>query len=92
MHHYKMLESKIANMETRHSTREHELQNLVHKNQSKNAVELAYIEDKWREVLREKDLEIMRFREELDAILEVLRELKRQGIILPVSNYRHADL
>ncbi|XP_066915883.1 centrosomal protein of 162 kDa-like isoform X2 [Clytia hemisphaerica] len=86
MHHYKMLESKIANMESRHVYRENELQNVLEKTNARHSVDVTHIEDKWREVLREKDSELMKFREELDAILEVLRELKRQGIILPLSS------
>ena len=60
--------------------------NLLEKTNARHSVDVTHIEDKWREVLREKDLEVMKFREELDAILEVLRELKKQGIILPLSS------
>ena len=86
MHHYKALQSKIAAMEARHTSREHELRVLLEKAESRGAVDAARVEQKWRQVLRDKDAELMRFREELDAILEVLRELKRQGIILPISS------
>lgn len=91
MHHYKMLQSKIASMESRHSSREHELRALLDNARSRGVADIAHVEDKWRHVLRDKDAELTKFREELDTILEVLRELKRQGIILPItasdSNY-----
>lgn len=73
-------------MESRHSTREHELRALLDKAQTRGAADATCAEQKWRQVLRDKDAEIVRFREELDAILEVLRELKRQGIILPMTS------
>lgn len=83
MHHYKALEAKITSMEGRHSTRERELENLLQKATSKAAADVSSIEDKWRDILRRKDIELQTFREELDAIIEVLEELKRQGISLP---------
>lgn len=86
MHHYKSLQSKIAAMESRHSARENELRVLLDKAQTRSVAETACVEQKWREVLRDKDAELVKFREELDAILEVLRELKRQGIILPMTS------
>ena len=88
MHHYKMLESKIAGMETRHMTRENELKKLLENSKLKSSLQVAHIEDKWKDMLRDKDMEILKFREELDAILEVLRELNRQGIIVPLTTYQ----
>ena len=38
---------------------------------------------KWKRMVDTKNLEICKFREELDQILGVLRELQRQGIKLP---------
>lgn len=73
-------------MESRHSAREHELRALLDKAQTRGAADAACAEQKWQQVLRDKDTELVRFREELDAILEVLRELKRQGIILPITS------
>ena len=39
--------------------------------------------DKWRRTVEEKNRETETFRMELDAILDVLRELQRQGVVLP---------
>lgn len=83
MHHYKTLEAKITGMDDRHSSRERELQNLLEKATTKAAIDVNCAEDKWRDILRSKDLELQTFREELDSIIEVLEELKRQGISLP---------
>lgn len=83
MHHYKLLEAKIQNMETRYTNREKELQSLIERNRHKATVDRDIVEDKWRDILRNKDREVQHFREELDSIIEVLEELQRQGVILP---------
>ena len=83
MHHYKNLEAKIYSMETRYTAREKELQTLVERTKYKASIDIDFVEDKWRDILRNKDLEIQAFREELDSIIEVLEELQRQGVILP---------
>lgn len=43
----------------------------------------------YRDLVMKKNLEIERFRSELDSILDVLRELQRQGVVLP--GYRHKE-
>lgn len=75
-------------MENRHSSRERELQNLLEKATTKAATDVSYAEDKWRDLLRTKDVELQTFREELDSIIEVLEELKRQGISLPSLTWK----
>ena len=37
--------------------------------------------------LAKKNAEIQRFRAELDSILEILRELQRQGVVLPMHSH-----
>lgn len=83
MHHYESLQAKITSMENRHACREKELKGLLESATTKAALHINYAEDKWRDVLRSKDAELQTFREELDSIMEVLEELKRQGVLLP---------
>ena len=87
MHHYRLLQAKIYNMETKQVKKERELQEIIDRLKLKHTAEPSNREDYWRDILRNKDLEIQSFREELDAILEVLHELKRQGVMLPNNTH-----
>ncbi|XP_065645173.1 centrosomal protein of 162 kDa isoform X4 [Hydra vulgaris] len=81
--HYKELENKIYNMELKRHTRENEIRTLLEKTKIKSDIDVQSIEEKWRNILKQKDDELRKFREELDSILEILQELQRQGVILP---------
>lgn len=74
-------------METKQVKKERELQEIIDRLKLKHTAEPSNREDYWRDILRIKDLEIQSFREELDAILEVLHELKRQGVMLPNNTH-----
>ncbi|KAM5165178.1 centrosomal protein of 162 kDa [Mantella aurantiaca] len=86
MRHYLTLESKIKFMEMRHSQREQELQQVIH--QTRHAAESTQTRetDKWKKLVQQKNMELEKFRSELDAILDVLRVLQRQGIVIPTTS------
>ena len=74
-------------METKQAKKERELEEIIDRVKLKHTAESSNREDYWIDILRNKDLEIQSFREELDAILQVLHELKRQGVILPNNTH-----
>ncbi|XP_072178977.1 centrosomal protein of 162 kDa-like isoform X2 [Diadema setosum] len=86
MKHFEDLQAKIAALESRHTQRDRDLRVLVER------AALSASEEKEQEILQlkslveGKNLEIQRFRVELEAILEVLRELQRQGVVLPLDS------
>ena len=86
MKQFDSLETKIAAMEQRHSQREVDLQRIIEKTHLTAKIEKEETEGKWRQVVRQKNREIEKFRYELDAILEILSELKRQGVVIPLRN------
>jgi len=77
MRHFEALGEKIVEMETRHRLREQQLQRLIHESS------IADVTSRWRAVVDEKNRDIDRFRTELDAILEVLRQLQTDGVVTP---------
>ncbi|XP_019375942.1 PREDICTED: centrosomal protein of 162 kDa isoform X2 [Gavialis gangeticus] len=83
MKRFLCLERKIKHMETRHDQREQELQQVVQQTQHvAEALQIQEIE-KWRKLAQIKNQELEKFRVELDSILDVLRELQKQGVIIP---------
>lgn len=86
MKHFDSLETKISALEHRHSQREVDLQRIIEKTHLTAKIDKEETEAKWRQVVRQKNREIEKFRFELDAILEVLSELKRQGVVIPLQN------
>ena len=83
MRHYEALEEKISRLTERHSKREQELEALVRSSQRMASQDLVEEAARWKKMVETKNMEICKFREELDTILSVLRELQRQGIKLP---------
>ncbi|EDO46716.1 predicted protein [Nematostella vectensis] len=83
MRHFDALQSKIAAMELRFTQREEDLNRIINTAQIKSGMEKEESDSRWRQIVNRKNQEIERFREELDMILEALKELKRQGVILP---------
>ncbi|KAK7497270.1 hypothetical protein BaRGS_00011564 [Batillaria attramentaria] len=83
MRHYEALEEKIATLTERHKKREQELESLLRSSQRMASQDLIEEAARWKKMVETKNLEICKFREELDSILGVLRELQRQGIKLP---------
>lgn len=86
MNHFDSLETKIVALEQKHSQREVDLQRVIEKTHLTVKIEKEETEARWRQVVRQKNREIEKFRFELDGILEVLSELKRQGVVIPFRN------
>jgi len=84
MKHFESLQEKILEMENRHQQRERELQDVIRNARQTAADHTSAEADKWRRLLDVKNGEMERFRQELDSILEVLRELQRQGVVIPL--------
>lgn len=84
MKHFMGLERKIMQMEMRHKQREQELQQIIQQTRQVVESEQNKEVEKWKRLAQLKNRELDRFRTELDAILDVLRELHRQGVVVPV--------
>jgi protein QN1 len=85
MRHFEVLEDKISQLTERHSKREQELEALLRSSQRLATQDLAEECARWKRMVDTKNLEICKFREELDTILAMLRELQRQGVKIPYS-------
>uniref|UniRef100_A0A8D1RCL9 Centrosomal protein of 162 kDa n=1 Tax=Sus scrofa TaxID=9823 RepID=A0A8D1RCL9_PIG len=85
MKHFMVLEKKIKQMEMRHEQREQELQQIIQ--QTHQVVETKQNKEieKWKRLAQLKNRELDKFRTELDSILDVLRELHRQGVVVPAA-------
>uniref|UniRef100_A0A8C6T8V0 Centrosomal protein of 162 kDa n=1 Tax=Neogobius melanostomus TaxID=47308 RepID=A0A8C6T8V0_9GOBI len=78
------LERKLHNMETRHQLRDRELQQVIGGGLS--AVDLQSEVQRWKRAAQEKTRELDCFRLELDSILDIIRHLQKQGVVLPVPS------
>uniref|UniRef100_A0A8C9AMC7 Centrosomal protein of 162 kDa n=1 Tax=Prolemur simus TaxID=1328070 RepID=A0A8C9AMC7_PROSS len=85
MKHFMDLEKKIEQMEMRHEQREQELQQIIQQTQQVVETEQNKEIEKWKRLAQLKNHEVDKFRTELDSILDVLRELQRQGVVVPVA-------
>ncbi|XP_078068577.1 centrosomal protein of 162 kDa [Mustelus asterias] len=86
MKHFLALERKIQKMELKYAQREQEFQQLIQQaRQSADAEQIQEIE-KWKKLAQFKNHELENFRTELDSILDVLRELQRQGVVIPAPS------
>uniref|UniRef100_A0A8C3C0J9 Centrosomal protein of 162 kDa n=1 Tax=Cairina moschata TaxID=8855 RepID=A0A8C3C0J9_CAIMO len=83
MKHFLCLEKKIKHIETRHAEREQELQKAT---QHITEARQTHEAEKWRKLAQQKNQELEKFRVELDSILDVLRELQKQGVVIPAPN------
>ncbi|XP_072498829.1 centrosomal protein of 162 kDa isoform X2 [Notamacropus eugenii] len=83
MKHFMGLERKIKNMEMRHVQREQELQQIIQQTRQVVETEQEKEVEKWKRLAQLKNQELEKFRVELDSILDVLRELHRQGVVVP---------
>ncbi|NWX53980.1 CE162 protein, partial [Promerops cafer] len=94
MKHFLCLEKKIKHIESRHAEREHEIQKATQLTQHISEVRQAQEVEKWRRLAQQKNQELEKFRTELDSILDVLRELQKQGVVIPApdsSGFRVTD-
>ncbi|KAL2792267.1 centrosomal protein of 162 kDa isoform b [Daubentonia madagascariensis] len=85
MKHFVGLEKKIEQMEIRHEQREQELRQIIQQTQQVVESEQNKEIEKWKRLAQLKNREVDKFRTELDSILDVLRELHRQGVVVPVA-------
>ncbi|CAG6016104.1 unnamed protein product, partial [Menidia menidia] len=77
------LERKILNMELRHQSREKELQQqVIGGTLQLSGADLQAEVERWRRLAQDKSRELEAFRLELDSILDILRHLQRQGVVL----------
>ncbi|XP_008935190.1 PREDICTED: centrosomal protein of 162 kDa, partial [Merops nubicus] len=86
MKHFLSLEKKIKHIETRHAEREHEIQQAAKLRQHLPEARQSLEAEKWRRLAQRKNQELEKFRVELDSILDVLRELQKQGVVIPAPN------
>ena len=86
MRHFEALQEKIVQIENKYTTREKELQDIIRNSSQAASIEKEAEVEKWRQLVESKNNEIQRFRVELDSILEVLRVLQKQGVIIPVAS------
>lgn len=86
MRHFEALQEKIIQIENKHAARETELQDIIRNSRQAASIETEKEVEKWRQLVETKNNEIQRFRIELDSILEVLRVLQKQGVVIPVAS------
>ncbi|NXL50727.1 CE162 protein, partial [Podilymbus podiceps] len=86
MKHFLCLEKKIKHIETRHAEREQEIQKATQLTQHITEARQTQEVEKWRRLAQRKNQELEKFRVELDSILDVLRELQKQGVVIPAPN------
>ncbi|NWS86181.1 CE162 protein, partial [Toxostoma redivivum] len=86
MKHFLCLEKKIKHIESRHAEREHEIQKATQLTQHISEVRQTQEVEKWRRLAQQKNQELEKFRMELDSILDVLRELQKQGVVIPAPD------
>ncbi|NXU98961.1 CE162 protein, partial [Cettia cetti] len=94
MKHFLCLEKKIKHIESRYAEREHEIQKATQLTQHVSEVRQTQEVEKWRRLAQQKNQELEKFRMELDSILDVLRELQKQGVVIPApdsSGFRVTD-
>ncbi|XP_075270538.1 centrosomal protein of 162 kDa isoform X1 [Opisthocomus hoazin] len=86
MKHFLCLENKIKHIETRHAEREQEIQKATQLTRRLTEGRQSQEAERWRRLAQRKNQELERFRVELDSILDVLRELQKQGVVIPAPN------
>nr|XP_020516480.2 centrosomal protein of 162 kDa-like isoform X2 [Labrus bergylta] len=73
-------------MELRHQHREKELQQVIGSSWQTSEADQQTEVEHWKRLAQDKSRELEAFRLELDSILDILRHLQRQGVVLtPVT-------
>ncbi|XP_073781230.1 centrosomal protein of 162 kDa isoform X4 [Danio rerio] len=85
--HFTSLEQKIQSMEFRYSQREKQLQQVIADTRRVVEQEQQSEVERWRKLAQGRAKELEAFRMELDSILDVLRELQRQGVVIPMPEH-----
>ncbi|XP_072536151.1 centrosomal protein of 162 kDa isoform X2 [Salminus brasiliensis] len=91
LRHFTSLEHKIHSMELRYQQREQELQQVIAQTRSVVEQEQQTEVARWKRLAQGKSSELEAFRLELDSILDVLRELQRQGVVIPATQHSSAS-
>ncbi|XP_067304358.1 centrosomal protein of 162 kDa [Pseudorasbora parva] len=87
LRHFTSLEQKIQSMELRYNQREKQLQQVIADTRRVVEQEQQGEVERWRRLAHGRAKELDAFRLELDSILDVLRELQRQGVVIPVPEH-----
>ncbi|XP_010225630.1 PREDICTED: centrosomal protein of 162 kDa, partial [Tinamus guttatus] len=93
MKHFLCLEQKIKHMESRRAEREQELQKAARlARQPPGDARQGREAERWRRLAQRKNRDLEAFRAQLDSMLDVLRELQRQGVVIPAPGGGGAGL
>uniref|UniRef100_A0A3B3ZA27 Centrosomal protein of 162 kDa n=1 Tax=Periophthalmus magnuspinnatus TaxID=409849 RepID=A0A3B3ZA27_9GOBI len=84
------LEKKVQDMERRQQHRDRELQMIGAA--LPGGVDLQMEVERWKRLAQNKTRELDSFRLELDSILDIIRHLQRQGVVLPAPPVLPAPL
>ncbi|XP_046704057.1 centrosomal protein of 162 kDa isoform X2 [Silurus meridionalis] len=87
LRHFASLENKIRTMELRYNQHEQELQQMIAQTRFMVEQEQHAEVTRWQRLAQGKSSELEAFRQELDAILDVLRELQKQGVVIPATQH-----
>ncbi|KAG1962027.1 centrosomal protein of 162 kDa [Pimephales promelas] len=87
LRHFTSLEQKIKSMELRYHQREKQLQQVIADTRRVVEQEQQDEVERWRRLAHGRAKELDAFRLELDSILDVLRELQRQGVVIPIPEH-----
>ncbi|XP_050988431.1 centrosomal protein of 162 kDa [Labeo rohita] len=87
LRHFTSLEQKIQSMELRYNQREKQLQQVIADTRRVVEQEQQGEVERWKRLAQGRAKELEVFRLELDSILDVLRELQRQGVVIPVPEH-----
>ncbi|XP_070589253.1 centrosomal protein of 162 kDa isoform X2 [Erythrolamprus reginae] len=79
---FSYLERKIRQLESSYEQREQELQQVIQQTRYNAEVEQFRETEKWKKLALLKNQELEKFRIELDSMLDVLRQLQKQGVII----------
>ncbi|XP_032071786.1 centrosomal protein of 162 kDa isoform X1 [Thamnophis elegans] len=83
---FSYLERKIKQLETSYEQREQELQQVIQQTRYSAEVEQFRETEKWKKLALLKNQELEKFRIELDSMLDVLRQLQKQGVVITPSS------
>lgn len=86
MRQFESLQEKILQLERRLGQREAELQQTLRQSKSMASAESVEEIGRWRALVETKNAEIQRFRMELDSMLDVIKVLQKQGVVIPFSS------
>ncbi|KAM6459883.1 centrosomal protein of 162 kDa isoform 1-T3 [Liasis olivaceus] len=86
MKHFSCLERKIKQLETSYEQREQELQQVIQQTRYNAEVEQIQETEKWKKLALLKNQELEKFRIELDSMLDVLRQLQKQGVVISAGS------